>query len=172
MKALAQLNHKILHNYHEATIISEEKKGKGQSIVFTNGCFDLLHKGHIEYLAQAADLGDILIVAVNTDASVKSLEKGKERPINKQDDRLELLAALFFVDYVLLFSENTPLELIQHIQPNVLVKGADYNPKEEDKSSKKYIVGRDIVLKNDGKVKVIDLVQGFSTTGIVNKLKG
>lgn len=172
MKNLTALKHKILLDYNEAEIVSNSKQTEGKKIVFTNGCFDILHKGHVEYLAQAADLGNILIVAVNTDISVKAQNKGIERPINKETERLELLAALFFVDYVLLFNEDTPLELIKLLQPNVLVKGADYNPKETDPTSKKYIVGREEVLKNNGKVQVIDLVSGFSTTNIVNKLKG
>ncbi|MFK8039152.1 MAG: adenylyltransferase/cytidyltransferase family protein [Crocinitomicaceae bacterium] len=171
MKNLTTLNHKILLDYNEAEIVCHSKQLEGKTIVFTNGCFDILHKGHVEYLAQAADLGDVLIIAVNTDASVKMQNKGKERPINKESDRLALLAALFFVDYVLLFNEDTPLELIKKLKPNVLAKGADYNPDETDTKSKKYIVGREDVLKNNGKVKVIDLVSGFSTTNIVNKLK-
>jgi len=172
MKNQNKLNHKILINYNEATIISSQKQKEGQSIVFTNGCFDILHKGHIEYLAKAADLGDILIVAVNTDQSVKAQNKGEERPINSENDRLELLAALFFVDYVLLFNEETPQQLIEQIEPNVLVKGGDYDPNETDRNAKTYIVGRDTVLANQGRVKIINLVQGYSTTGIVSKLRG
>ncbi len=171
MKNLTKLNHKILINHNEAAIISDKRKKDGEKIVFTNGCFDILHKGHIEYLAQAADLGDVLIIAVNTDRSVKAQNKGDERPINTEDDRLELLAALFFVDYVLLFDEDTPKNLIEQIKPDVLVKGGDYDPKETDPQSKKYIVGRDTVLKNKGKVNVIKLVDGYSTSAIVNLLK-
>ena len=171
MKHLKTLNHKILINYNEATIISEEKQKAGKTIVFTNGCFDILHRGHVNYLAQAADLGDILIVAVNTDQSVKKQNKGDERPINEEAARLELLAALFFVDYVLLFNEDTPQQLIENIQPNVLVKGGDYDPNESDPNSKQYIVGREVVRAKNGHVKTINLVDGYSTTGIVNKLK-
>ena len=170
MKKLNQLNHKILINHNEAAIISKEKRKDGQTIVFTNGCFDILHRGHIEYLAKAADLGDVLIVAVNTDKSVKAQNKGDNRPINNESDRLELLAALFFVDYVLLFDEATPKQLIEQIQPNVLVKGGDYDPNETDPKSKQYIVGRDTVLDNKGKVKVIDLVRGYSTTNTIKKI--
>jgi len=138
--------------------------------VFTNGCFDILHRGHIEYLSKASDCGDILIVAVNTDESVKAQGKGEERPINKEADRLELLAALFFVDYVVLFNNDTPIGLVKQIKPSVLIKGADYDPNQTDNSHKQYIVGREIVLRNGGEVRVIDLVQGYSTTRIIKKL--
>ncbi|MDX1348849.1 MAG: D-glycero-beta-D-manno-heptose 1-phosphate adenylyltransferase [Putridiphycobacter sp.] len=171
MKTLTQLKHKILLNESEAAFIVSERQKEGKKVVFTNGCFDILHKGHVEYLAQAADCGDVLMVAVNTDASVKAQNKGEERPINKELDRLELLAALFFVDYVVLFNDDTPQNLIEQVTPNVLVKGADYNPNQLDKNAKDYIVGRDIVIKNGGEVKAISLLEGYSTTSIVNKLK-
>ncbi len=144
---------------------------KGQKVVFTNGCFDILHKGHVTYLAKSADLGDKLIVALNTDRSVKAQGKGEERPINSEDARLQVIASLGFVDLVLLFDDQTPFHVIAELLPDVLVKGADYDPNETDSTSKKYIVGSDIVRKNGGEVKVIDIVQGFSTTNIVNKLK-
>ena len=172
MKTFTQLKHKILLNHSEAAIVAQERQKNGKKVVFTNGCFDILHKGHVEYLAKAADCGDVLIVAVNTDFSVREQNKGVERPINKEQDRLELLAALFFVDFVILFGEKTPLDLIKLVQPDVLVKGADYDPKEVDDQHKKYIVGRDVVLARGGEVKVVELVQGYSTTSIVNKLKG
>ncbi|MFD1553797.1 D-glycero-beta-D-manno-heptose 1-phosphate adenylyltransferase [Putridiphycobacter roseus] len=172
MKTLSKLHHKVLMNAEEANLIVSERKKEGKSIVFTNGCFDILHKGHVEYLAKAADLGDVLVVALNTDASVKNQGKGEERPINKQDDRLEMLAALFFVDYVLLFNGDTPIEEIKTIVPNVLVKGGDYDPSVTDTASAAYIVGREFVLKHQGSVKVIDLVAGYSTTNIVQRLKG
>jgi rfaE bifunctional protein nucleotidyltransferase chain/domain len=146
-------------------------KLKGEKIVFTNGCFDILHKGHVTYLAKAADLGTKMVVALNTDSSVKKLGKGDERPINDEKARLTVLASLGFIDLVILFNEDTPLEIITALQPNILVKGADYDPKEVDPSSKKYIVGSDIVKQKGGIVEVISLVDGFSTTGIVNKLK-
>lgn len=145
---------------------------KDETIVFTNGCFDILHKGHVTYLAKAADLGNRLIVGINSDASVRRQGKGEERPINPEDARQTLLAALTFVDLVILFDGDTPEELIQTLLPNVLVKGADYDPEETDKSSKKYIVGSDVVRAHGGKVAVIDLEEGFSTTGIVKKLRG
>lgn len=140
-------------------------------IVFTNGCYDILHKGHVEYLAKAADLGDILVVGVNSDASVKRQGKGDERPINNFEARATLLSALAFVDVVVEFDDDTPIKLINEVLPDVLVKGGDYNPEEEDSSSKEYIVGRDIVLKNGGKVEVIEIVPGYSTTGIIDKLQ-
>ena len=139
--------------------------------MFTNGCFDILHKGHVTYLAKAADLGTKMIVALNTDSSVKRQGKGDERPINNEEARLTVLASLGFIDLVILFNEDTPLEVINRLQPDILVKGADYDPSETNPQSKKYIVGSDIIRKNGGKVEVISLVDGFSTTNIVNKLK-
>lgn len=103
-------------------------KMKGDKIVLTNGCFDILHKGHVTYLAKAADFGTRLVVAINTDASVKKLEKGADRPINSEEARMQLIASLGFVDLVLLFHEDTPYEVIQVLKPDVLVKGADYDP--------------------------------------------
>lgn len=144
---------------------------EGKKIVFTNGCFDILHKGHVEYLAQAADLGDLLVVGINSDASVKNQGKGEERPINKIEARATLLAALGFVDVVIEFDAETPIELIQMIEPDVLVKGGDYDPAEEDATNKKYIVGREVVLAKNGQVATIDLVQGYSTTALINKMK-
>ena len=144
---------------------------KNEKVVFTNGCFDILHKGHVTYLVKSAELGNRLIVGLNTDASVKRQGKGEERPINSEEARSFVLAGLSFVDLVVLFEENTPFDLIQHLNPDILVKGADYDPEETDSTSKKYIVGSDIVRDNGGLVKVIDLEEGFSTTNIVNKLK-
>jgi rfaE bifunctional protein nucleotidyltransferase chain/domain len=128
-----------------------------KKIVFTNGCFDLLHKGHIDYLSKAADLGDLLIVGLNSDHSVSTI-KGPKRPINDQIARAYLLASLFFVDTIILFNEDTPYELIKFIGPDVLVKGSDYKPEE--------IVGYDIVNNRGGKVKTIDFLPGYSTSGI------
>jgi rfaE bifunctional protein nucleotidyltransferase chain/domain len=144
---------------------------KNDKIVFTNGCFDILHTGHVTYLAKAADLGNRLVVAINTDASVKRLGKGDDRPVNSEEARAFVLSALGFIDMVILFNNDTPLELINALQPDILVKGADYDPNETDKSSKKYIVGSDVVKKYGGSVQAISLVDGFSTTGIINKLK-
>lgn len=147
-------------------------KLKGEQVVFTNGCFDILHKGHVTYLAQAAQEGDRLVLGLNTDASVKALGKGDERPINSEDARAVVLAALGFVDLVVLFGEETPLDLIRLLEPDVLAKGADYDPNETNPESRKFIVGSDVVLKNGGKVIAIPLVEGFSTTSIVKKLTG
>lgn len=139
-------------------------------ICFTNGCFDVLHVGHIKYLSEAKALGDILVVGLNSDCSVKKLNKGPNRPFNAENDRAYLLAALAFVDYVIIFNEDTPEALINEIIPNVLVKGGDYNPNETEKSHPKYIVGRDVVLKNGGTVNTINFVDGFSTTKTLNKM--
>jgi rfaE bifunctional protein nucleotidyltransferase chain/domain len=137
-------------------------KEENQDIVFTNGCFDILHLGHIDYLEKSALLGDKLIVAVNTDLSVRTL-KGETRPLNNEYSRARLLAALGFVDAVILFGEETPLELIQKISPAILVKGDDYQIQE--------IVGGDFVKKNGGQVKTISLVKGYSTTNLIQKIQ-
>lgn len=144
---------------------------KNNTIVFTNGCFDILHKGHVTYLAQAAELGTKLVVAINTDSSVKRLGKGEDRPVNSEETRAFVLSALGFVDMVVLFDNDTPLELISELKPDILVKGADYDPNETDVNSKKYIVGSDVVKAYGGRVEVISLVDGFSTTGIINRMK-
>jgi rfaE bifunctional protein nucleotidyltransferase chain/domain len=138
------------------------ERENGKSIVFTNGCFDILHKGHVDYLAKAADKGDVLVVAVNADESVKRLGKSPSRPIQDQDARAYLIAALESVSYVFLFFEDTPKEVIDQIIPNVLVKGSDY--KAED------IVGYDTVIQNGGKVETIDFIPGYSTSGIEKKI--
>lgn len=149
----------------------ETWKRLGEKVVFTNGCFDILHEGHVTYLAKAADKGSRLVVGLNTDASVRRQGKGPERPINPEHARALLIAALEFVDGVVLFDDDTPVTLIEELIPSVLVKGGDYAPEVSDPTDKKYIVGREIVLENGGHVETIDLVPGFSTTGIVNKLK-
>jgi len=144
---------------------------KGDRVVFTNGCFDILHKGHVTYLAEAAERGDRLIVALNTDSSVKMQGKGDDRPVNDQDARGIVLAALGFVDLIVYFEDQTPLDVIRELLPDILVKGADYDPNETDPASKRYIVGSDIVRKNGGDVFTIDLVDGFSTTSILKRLE-
>lgn len=131
-------------------------------IVFTNGCFDILHIGHIRSLRQAAGQGDLLVVGLNSNCSVKAI-KGDERPINDEQDRAEMLCALSFVDYVVIFDENTPYELIKSIQPDVLAKGGDYKPED--------IVGRDIVEKRGGKLVLLDYIAGRSTTKIIHGLQ-
>ncbi|MGB0915050.1 MAG: D-glycero-beta-D-manno-heptose 1-phosphate adenylyltransferase [Crocinitomicaceae bacterium] len=144
---------------------------KTDKVVFTNGCFDILHTGHVSYLAEAAELGDRLIVALNTDSSVKRQGKGDDRPVNKEDARATVLAALGYVDLVVFFDNDTPIDLINYLKPGILVKGADYDPQEEDETSKKYIVGSKEVRSFGGRVEAIPLVEGFSTTGIIAKLK-
>lgn len=138
-------------------------KFQGERVVFSNGVFDLLHTGHITYLTKAAELGGRLIIGLNTDDSVKRL-KGPERPVNDQSSRALLLAAMFFVDAIVLFDEDTPLDLITQLQPDILVKGADYTI---DK-----IVGAKEVIANGGEVKTIEFVDGFSSTSIIQKIKG
>lgn len=170
MSRLASLENKIV-SLEDAKRRVNMWHLKNDKVVFTNGCFDILHKGHVTYLAKSAELGDRLIVAINTDASVREQGKGENRPINPEDARATVLAALGFVDLVVFFNENTPLNLIELLQPDVLVKGADYDPNETDKSSKNYIVGSDIVKKNGGEVIAIQLVDGYSTTSIIEKSK-
>jgi rfaE bifunctional protein nucleotidyltransferase chain/domain len=144
---------------------------KGDRVVFTNGCFDILHQGHVTYLAEAAQLGDRLVVALNTDASVRQQGKGDDRPVNNEEARGIVLAALGFVDLIVYFEDQTPLCVIEELLPDILVKGADYDPNETDPTSKRYIVGSDIVRMNGGDVVAIDLVEGFSTTSIISRLK-
>ncbi|MCM1541804.1 MAG: D-glycero-beta-D-manno-heptose 1-phosphate adenylyltransferase [Blautia sp.] len=138
------------------------KEHMGQKVVFTNGCFDILHTGHIRYLREAAKLGDILILGLNSDASVKRL-KGSERPINNELDRAEILCALEYIDYVAIFNEDTPLELIKKIQPDVLVKGGDY--------SNEYVIGTKEVEAWGGKLVLIPFVEGKSTTNIIKVIE-
>ena len=139
----------------------KEIRNEEYNVVFTNGCFDVLHRGHITYLAAARDLGDCLVVGLNSDASVKRL-KGENRPINNEKDRALLLAALSFVDYIIIFEEDTPKNLIEQVQPDILVKGGDY--KIED------IVGADFVQSHGGEVLTIEFVDGYSSTKIINVL--
>jgi len=137
-------------------------RAKGQKIVFTNGCFDILHHGHLDYLAKAADMGNVLVVGVNTDASVKRL-KGPERPVTNENDRAFQLASLLCVDAVCLFDEDTPLQLIELVQPDVLVKGGDYTIDT--------IVGAPFVMARGGKVETVPFVNGYSTTSILDYIK-
>jgi rfaE bifunctional protein nucleotidyltransferase chain/domain len=141
-------------------VIIWQKEGK--KIVFTNGVFDLLHIGHVTYLAKAAELGDKLIIGLNADNSVKRI-KGDSRPINDQSSRAALLASLFFVDGVVIFDEDTPLNLITFLMPDILVKGADYSIEN--------IVGAKEVITNGGEVKTITFVEGYSSTSIIKKIK-
>lgn len=143
----------------------------GMKIAFTNGCFDILHKGHVTYLTQTSDLANRLIVGLNSDASVKRQGKADDRPINDEDARALVLGSLSVVDLVVIFDENTPLELIKTLQPDLVVKGSDYDADERNPSSNKYIVGADIMDAQGGKVVTIPLVEGFSTTSIIGKIK-
>lgn len=147
-------------------------KQQSQKVVFTNGVFDILHIGHVQYLQKAKELGDKLVVAINSDESVKKLNKGPERPINPEFARAYVIGALQCVDATIIFSGDTPIEVISKIKPDVLVKGGDYDANETDPSSKKYIVGSAEVIAAGGHVATIDLVEGYSTTGIVKKMRG
>ncbi|HLZ15725.1 MAG TPA: D-glycero-beta-D-manno-heptose 1-phosphate adenylyltransferase [Cyclobacteriaceae bacterium] len=146
----------------EATFQVRDWQNKGQKVVFTNGCFDLLHLGHVDYLEKARNLGDRLIVGLNSDSSVGRF-KGPERPIQDQNSRARVLAGLQFVDLVVFFDEDTPFDLISKLVPNILVKGSDYLAEN--------IVGADVVKRNGGVVNTIDFVPGYSTTKIVEKIK-
>ena len=155
-------DHGIVHKILSAEELNSFRRDNAQKkIVFTNGCFDILHVGHKRYLQQAATLGDILVVGVNSDASVRRL-KGPTRPVNNEQDRAEMLSALGFIDYVVIFDEDTPYELIKKIQPDVLVKGGDYKPEE--------VIGKDIVEARGGRLELISFVEGKSTTNIIKKI--
>jgi D-glycero-beta-D-manno-heptose 1-phosphate adenylyltransferase len=160
-KKLDLIKSKIITDWNELSFFIAYCRLKDRKIVFTNGCFDILHRGHIEYLSKAARHGDELIVGLNSDASVKIL-KGESRPIQDEQSRALILAALGFVSRVVLFEQETPYELIKLVQPDVLIKGGDYKPEK--------IVGNDIVKAKGGKVVTIAFVPGFSTTGIINKM--
>jgi rfaE bifunctional protein nucleotidyltransferase chain/domain len=162
LKQLEIINHKIVSS-EDLALILNRWRFKEEKVVFTNGCFDIIHRGHIEYLAQAADLGDKLVLGLNTDASVKRQGKGKNRPLQDETSRSLVLAALHFVDLVVLFDEDTPLSLIELVQPDVLVKGADYAIED--------IVGHEIVLKKGGEVSTINFLEGYSTSSIIEKAK-
>ena len=137
------------------------EQSKGKKIVFTNGCFDILHRGHVAYLNEAKKLGDVLVVGLNSDASVKEL-KGPERPVNSELDRKYVLENLKAVDFVAIFGEQTPLRLIQEVKPDILVKGGDWKPEQ--------IVGSDFVISNGGQVLSLNFVDGYSTTNIIQKI--
>ncbi|MBL7135363.1 MAG: D-glycero-beta-D-manno-heptose 1-phosphate adenylyltransferase [Candidatus Marinimicrobia bacterium] len=154
------INKKMV-NRAEVSIISNSLKHDGKKVVFTNGCFDILHVGHIELLGKAKSFGDVLIVALNSDDSVKHL-KGNERPINSVKDRTRVLSAVESVDFIVIFNEDTPYELLREVRPDILVKGGDYSLNE--------IVGRNIVESYGGKVEVIPLLKGKSTTDVINRI--
>lgn len=170
MSRLTFLQNKIVE-LDEAKRLVTMWRMKDDKVVFTNGCFDILHKGHVTYLAKAAEEGTRLVIGLNTDASVREQGKGEDRPINDQDARALVIAALGFVDLVIFFDDQTPMHLVKELLPDVLVKGADYDPNENDPNSKKYIVGSDIVKTNGGSVIAIPLVDGYSTTSILAKGK-
>ena len=142
--------------------LTAEWKATGNKIVFTNGVFDLLHAGHVTYLSEAADLGDKLILGLNSDESVQRL-KGPERPVNTETTRASLLASMFFIDAVVVFNDDTPLELIKTVLPDVLVKGGDYTVDT--------IVGAKETIANGGTVEVLSFLPGYSSTAIINKIK-
>lgn len=152
----------ILPEINDLIQLIEEWKKQGQTIVFTNGCFDIIHSGHISYLEEASKEGNKLVVAINSDESVKRI-KGVSRPINREMDRARVLSAIGVVDAVTIFSEDTPYALIQEVRPNVLVKGGDWKIEE--------IVGSDIVLNDGGQVKSLGFLSGYSTTKIASKIK-
>ena len=160
-KKLNKLKAKIF-NIKDLSKIINKWRLNGNKIVFTNGCFDLIHLGHLEILARSADLGDKLIVGINSDMSIKKI-KGNSRPIIEEDSRAKQLAAIEFVDAVILFNEDTPYDLINVLKPDVLTKGGDY--KKND------IVGNQLINKEHGKVVIIPLTQGYSTTSILEKIK-
>ena len=161
MKQSRQIAHKIFKK-EELKLQLKRWQLLGKKVVFTNGVFDILHWGHIQLLSEAATYGDILLVGINADASVKRL-KGESRPVNAEEARALLLAALVMVDAVVVFEEDTPLELIKAVKPAVLVKGGDYTVDT--------IVGAKEVMENHGEVKIFPLEEGFSTTGIINKTR-
>jgi D-glycero-beta-D-manno-heptose 1-phosphate adenylyltransferase len=161
MNPVLHIKDKILR-WPEARKIVQQWQKQGMKVVFSNGCFDLVHRGHVEYLANARAKGDRLVLGLNTDASVRRI-KGDLRPVVDEQSRSFLMAAFEFVDIVILFDEDTPYELIKSLQPDVLVKGDDYKATE--------IVGHDVVKNRGGEVITIPLVEGFSTTKLIEKIK-
>ena len=152
-----------LKTVDELKLIVAQARRIGKIIVFTNGCFDLLHRGHVHILREAKACGDLLIVGINSDVSVKRI-KGPTRPVLPEMDRVELIAAMEMVDYVVLFDEPDPYKLIETIRPQVLAKGGDWKPEE--------IIGSDIVQRNGGRIAVIPYLKGFSTTDIIERIQG
>ena len=161
MKELDKIQNKIISFYNlQKQVLKWREENK--KIVFTNGCFDIIHRGHVDYLSKAKDLGDILIIGLNTDQSVRNI-KGNTRPLQDENSRAIILASMQFVDAIVFFSEPTPYTLIKEIQPDILVKGADY--KKED------IIGYDIVSQRGGTVETIEFIEGYSTSNIERKIK-
>ncbi|MFA5326563.1 MAG: D-glycero-beta-D-manno-heptose 1-phosphate adenylyltransferase [Prolixibacteraceae bacterium] len=162
MKPTEIIQSKIFENTDVFAPVLEQWKQQGETIVFTNGCFDLVHRGHIDSLAKAAEFGNKLIVGLNSDVSV-SLLKGENRPLVDQQSRAVLLASMMMVDAVIMFDEETPYQLIRNLLPDILVKGSEYKLEE--------IAGYDIVLASGGRVERIELTEGFSTSDIIQKIK-
>lgn len=162
---------KSSYTLSEAISFVSTCQSDGKKVVFTNGVFDILHVGHVTYLEAARGLGDVLIVGLNDDESVRSLNKGPERPVNPEEARAKVLSSLRCVDRVVIFGDDTPLELICSIRPDVLVKGGDYDPSVTDPNDKRYMVGSKEVIDFGGSVKTIPLVSGYSTTAILEKAK-
>lgn len=158
----SKLKSKICNSYTELAEKVSTWQSQGELVVFTNGCFDIIHPGHVDYLTRANELGQRLVIGVNTDASVSKL-KGSHRPIQSEDARLQVLAALECVDALVLFEEQTPFDLISTVKPNILVKGGDYTIDT--------IVGSDIVMQNGGRVEIIPFLEGYSTSAIEKKIK-
>jgi rfaE bifunctional protein nucleotidyltransferase chain/domain len=158
----SKLKSKICNSYTELAERVSTWQRQGELVVFTNGCFDIIHPGHVDYLTRAKELGQRLVMGVNTDASVSEL-KGPHRPIQSEEARLQVLAALECVDALVLFGEQTPFDLISTVKPNILVKGGDYTIET--------IVGADIVIDSGGKVEVIPFLEGYSTSAIEKKIK-
>lgn len=158
-----QLSDKIITKEEALRRLDSIRKA-GKKIVFTNGCFDILHPGHVDYLSQARDRGDFLLLGLNTDSSVRKLEKAPNRPVNNERTRALVLAGLACVDAIVLFDEETPYEIIKYLQPDVLVKGNDYAVES--------IVGYDVVKAKGGEVVTIPLLAGYSTTALIKKIAG
>ena len=163
MKSIDTINSKIV-SWETLGSILEKKRSAGQKIIFTNGCFDILHRGHIEYLSSASDLGDIFVVGLNSDKSVRRL-KGESRPAVDEESRALTMASFEIVDYVVLFDEDTPSDLIRVIRPDYWVKGGDYQHFEELPEYR-------AIMESGGKVKLIPFIEGYSTTDIYKKIQG
>ncbi len=162
MKTLSDIHSKIYYDRESIRSLLTQWAKEKQTVVFTNGCFDILHRGHIDYLYEASKLADRMVIGLNTDASVRKL-KGNGRPVNDNNARATIMAALGFVDMVVFFEEETPKELIGVVQPDVLTKGSDYIAEN--------IVGYDTVMAKGGQVITIDLTDGFSTTALIERIK-
>jgi len=158
---MGRLLEKKIRNLRKLEKLISYLKSRGKKVVFTNGCFDLLHYGHVKYLQDAKKKGDILVVGINSDASVKRI-KGKTRPVINEKGRLRLIAGLESVDYALLFKEDTPLKIIKSLKPDVLVKGADWK--------RDNIVGRDTVASYGGSIATVKFIKGYSTSGLIKKI--